>query len=250
MSVFPTDPSALSCTVTITIPESSGVSGRRNFGPSMKETSDQSGCACKSLIRSKVETGEPSSLRFGTATNFRVVVGGRLRMVTGVSDMAVRTDVSASLVSSLMGFRHRMMRFSRRDHLASTRGLSVKRREMFLVRALLRSVTMAAVRLLPEAAKRCSDAWLRGILMWTSDGGVPLDVGPLTMDLLVSRMFQVELAHRTERSVWALTDLAMSAKEVSVICSKPGTLKGDLLAGWGPSRLFLDFGGGPAVWEV
>ena len=171
MSDFPTDPSALSCTVTMTIPESSGASGRRNFGPSMKAMSDQSGCARKSLIRSKWETGEPSSLRFGTATNFRVVVGGRLRIVTGVSDMAVRTDVSASLASSLMGFWHRMMRFSRKDHLASTRGLSVKRREMFLVRALLRSVTMAAVRFLPEAAKRCSDAWLRGILMWTSEGG-------------------------------------------------------------------------------
>ena len=143
MSDFPTDPSALSCTVTITIPESSGVSGRRNFGPSMKVISDQSGCACKLLIRSKEETGEPSSLRLGTATNFRVVVGGRLRIVTGVSDMAVRTDVSASLASLLMGFWHRTMRFSRKDHLASTRGLSVKRRDIFLVKALLRSVTMA-----------------------------------------------------------------------------------------------------------
>ena len=158
MSDLPTDPSALSWTVTITIPESSGASGRRNFGPSMKAMSDQSGCACKSLMRSKEETGEPSSLRLGTATNFRVVVGGRLRMVTGVSDMAVRTDVSASLASSLMGFRHRTMRFSRSDHLASTRGLSIKRREMFLVKALLRREMIAAVRLLPEAAKRCSDA--------------------------------------------------------------------------------------------
>ena len=86
--------------------------------------------------------------------------------------------------------------------------------------------------------------------MWTSDGGAPLDVGPLTMDLLVSRMFQVGLARRVWGSVWALTDLAMSAKEASVICSKPGTLNGDLLAGWGAERLFLGFGGGPAAWEV
>ena len=231
MSDFLTDPSELSCTVTIMIPESSGASGRRNFGPSMKAIFDQSGCACKSLIRSKEETGEPSSLRLGTATNFRVVVGGQLKMVTGVSDMAVRTDVSASLASSLIGLWHRTMRFSRKDHLASTRGFSVKRREMFLVRALLRRATMAAVRLLPEVVKRCSDAWFRGILIWISDGGAPLDVGPLTMDLLVSRMFQVGLARRAERSVCALTDLAMSAKEVSVICSKPGTLKGVLLVG-------------------
>lgn len=42
----------------------------------------------------------------------------------------------------------------------------------------------------------------------------------------------------------------MSAKEVSVMCSKPGTLNGDLLVGWGPGRLFLGFGGGPVVCEV
>lgn len=86
------------------------------------------------------------------------------------------------------------MRFSRRDHLASSMGLSVKRREMFLVKALLSSMTMAVVRLLPETAKRCLDAWLHGILMWISDGGVPLDVGPLTIDLFVLHMFHVGLA--------------------------------------------------------
>ena len=72
----------------------------------MKVLFSQSGCDRRSLMRLNFVMGVLSSLCLGTVTNFRVVVGGQLRMVVGVSDKAVRMEVSASLVSSLIGFQH------------------------------------------------------------------------------------------------------------------------------------------------
>jgi hypothetical protein len=63
--------------------------------------------------------------------------------------------------------------------------------------------------------------------MCISEGLVPLLVGPLTSNLLVSHMLHVGLAHWLAASGLALAAQAISTKVVWLMCRNLGMLKGE-----------------------